>query len=441
MADLYEKLECIGKGTFGEVFKGRDLSTGKIVALKLIDLEKMDEEIDVIQREIEVMRQISNPYVVQYYTSLMKGSTLWIIMEFMSAGSLKELIDSVGPLPEDAIATVMKALCKGLDYVHKGHKLHRDIKAANILINDHGDVKLADFGVAGQMTTTIRQRNTMVGSPFWMAPEVVQKSLYDEKADIWSMGITGIELAQGLPPYATEHPFRALFLIPKNPPPRVEGSQFSKSFKDFIALCLKKNPSERPSAENLLQHPFLRKARSSSLKEILRQRQPMAVGSQEKVFIGGDSITEFETSTTANLQPADEVAQKKNDKVWEFDFGSLGDPTPEGEQSPESSDEREIKPLEADSVSNALENPSRDGANPGNFNESLSNPGLECANPEQNRIANQASQSVILSELILPVISRIRADEVTRGSHNSALTASLGALEVAFVDIENARLV
>ncbi|PXF45764.1 Serine/threonine-protein kinase svkA [Gracilariopsis chorda] len=434
MADMYEKLECIGKGTFGEVFKGRELSTGKIVALKLIDLEKMDEEIDVIQREIEVMRQISNPYVVQYHTSLMQGSTLWIIMEFMSAGSLKELIDGVGPLPEDAVATVMKALCKGLDYVHKGHKLHRDIKAANILLNDHGDVKLADFGVAGQMTTTIRQRNTMVGSPFWMAPEVVQKSLYDEKADIWSMGITGIELAEGLPPYATEHPFRALFLIPKNPPPRVEGTQFSKSFKDFIALCLKKNPTERPSAEQLLQHPFLRKARSSSLKEIVRQRQPMPVDSQEKVFIGGDSITEFETSTTAKPQPAEEAAEKKNDKVWEFDFGSLGEPTPEDEPNAEAANNRGDTPLEPDSVTSALENPGGEGAKSTSFTESRSDPGLESSN-----LTNQASQSVVLSELILPVISRIRADEVTSGSHNSALTASLGALEVAFVDIENAR--
>ncbi|KAI0558127.1 Serine/threonine protein kinase SvkA [Gracilaria domingensis] len=430
MADLFEKLECIGKGSFGEVFKGREISTGKIVALKLVDLEKMDEEIDVIQREIEVMRQISNPYVVQYYTSVMEGSTLWIVMEYMSAGSLKELIDTVGPLPEDAIATVMKALCRGLDYVHKGSKLHRDIKAANILLNDNGEVKLADFGVAGQMTTTIRQRNTFVGSPFWMAPEVVQKSLYDEKADIWSIGITGIELANGLPPYATEHPFRALFLIPKNPPPRVEGSHFSDSFKDFISLCLKKNPIERPSAEQLSHHSFLRKARTRSIRELIRQRQQISGEVEGKVVIGGDSITEFPDSTLNSQKK--EGASNGEDKKWEFDFGSLT----------ESKSDSQTKADESQTVQNEERSPEKRGQS-SEGQRSPKTSGTAQKNTSESTEApvttNRASQSEILSELILPVISGLRADEVTGGNRNSLLTASLGALEVAFVDVESAR--
>ncbi|CAN8072277.1 unnamed protein product [Agarophyton chilense] len=435
MADMFDKQQCIGKGSFGEVFKGRELSTGKIVALKLVDLEKMDEEIDVIQREIEVMRQISNPYVVQYYTSLMHGSTLWIVMEYMSAGSLKELIDYVGPLPEDAIATVMKALCRGLDYVHRGHKLHRDIKAANILLNDDGEVKLADFGVAGQMTTTVRQRNTFVGSPFWMAPEVVQKSLYNEKADIWSIGITGIELANGLPPYATEHPFRALFLIPKNPPPRVEGAHFSKAFKDFIALCLKKNPDERPSAEQLLQHAFLRKARSSSIKDLIRQKQQLPDDADEKVFIGGDSITEF-PDPSPNGPKKEEDVTKKGEKAWEFDFGPLTDSIPDTDsktEAPQTTLEQASSPAYANNALSSQDpnvHSRKAGLEPASNTNDLTEPPVA---------TNQASQSEILSELILPVISRIRADEVTGGNRNTLLTSSLGALEVAFVDVESAR--
>eukprot|EP00178_Gracilaria_changii_P023257 TRINITY_DN70582_c0_g1_i1.p1 TRINITY_DN70582_c0_g1~~TRINITY_DN70582_c0_g1_i1.p1 ORF type:complete len:474 (-),score=72.72 TRINITY_DN70582_c0_g1_i1:1046-2467(-) len=434
MADMFEKLECIGKGSFGEVFKGREISTGKIVALKLVDLEKMDEEIDVIQREIEVMRQISNPYVVQYYSSLMEGSTLWIVMEYMSAGSLKELIDKIGPLPEEAVATVMKALCRGLDYVHRGSKLHRDIKAANILLNDNGEVKLADFGVAGQMTTTVRQRNTFVGSPFWMAPEVVQKSLYNEKADIWSMGITGIELANGLPPYATEHPFRALFLIPKNPPPRVEGSHFSDSFKDFIALCLKKNPIERPSAEQLLQHSFLRKARSRSIKELIRQSEQLSGELEGKVVIGGDSITEFPDSTLGNSQREEEKS-KSREKIWEFDFGSLTDKADDDESE---RDAAQAGKQQTNSPSTRQSQPTgeRKVQSP-EANSPAKRSTVERA--EASVTNNQASQSEILSELILPVISRIRADEVTGGNRNSLLTASLGALEVAFVDVESSR--
>lgn len=292
MVEQYEKCECIGRGSFGEVYRAIEKSTGRVVAIKLVDLEKADEEIDVIQREIKVMSQIVNPYVVQYHSSLMEGSTLWIVMEYMSGGSLKQLLDRIGPFSEDAIAAVLKSLMTGLDYVHKQRKVHRDIKAANILLSGDGQVKLADFGVAGQMTATVRQRNTFVGSPFWMAPEVIQESLYDEKADIWSAGITAIELAQGLPPYATEHPYQALFLIPKNNPPMLTGPQFSKPFKDFVSCCLKKVPKERYSAEQLLAHPFLRRAKQSAMRDLLKVSSSSNTGSgtnsRETSAMGGD---------------------------------------------------------------------------------------------------------------------------------------------------------
>lgn len=300
MVEQYEKCECIGRGSFGEVYRAIEKSTGRVVAIKLVDLEKADEEIDVIQREIKVMSQIVNPYVVQYHSSLMDGSTLWIVMEYMSGGSLKQLLDRIGPFSEDAIAAVLKSLMAGLDYVHKQRKVHRDIKAANILLSGDGQVKLADFGVAGQMTATVRQRNTFVGSPFWMAPEVIQESLYNEKADIWSAGITAIELAQGLPPYASEHPYQALFLIPKNNPPTLTGPHFSRPFKDFVSCCLKKVPKERYSAEQLLAHPFLRRVKQSAMRDLLKissssssgsgsnSKETSAVGSDGDGLEGGD---------------------------------------------------------------------------------------------------------------------------------------------------------
>lgn len=447
MPELYEKCECIGKGSFGEVYKGREIATGKEVALKLVDLEKADEEIDVIQREIKVMSQISNPYVVQYYSSLMKGSTLWIVMEYMAAGSLKELLDAVGPFPEEAIATVLKSLFKGLDYVHKGHKLHRDIKAANILLSSHGEVKLADFGVAGQMTGTVRQRNTFVGSPFWMAPEVIQESLYDEKADIWSAGITGMELANGLPPYATEHPFRALLLIPKNDPPRLDGHQFSRSCKDFISLCLKKNPAERPSAEQLLTHPFLRKSRSSSVKELLKTKhQVTSAEESEKVIVGGDSFAGSPNGTLrqhSSVQNASADVQE-NPRLWEFDFGSLTDSQTDGREKNDAPEQPQ-----GDGGVNAAGSVHSSKAEGGDQKSGIT---TDRCKPEDREARNKpepngqtpaepsvAPQSEVLSELILPVISQIRADVGTCGSYNHSLMSSLGALEVAFVDAESAK--
>ncbi|KAL0336551.1 UNVERIFIED_CONTAM: Serine/threonine-protein kinase dst1 [Sesamum radiatum] len=262
----YELLHELGKGSYGAVYKARDMRTSELVAVKVISLSEGEEGYEEIRGEIEMLQQCSHPNVVRYLGSYQGEEFLWIVMEYCGGGSVADLMNVTDePLEEYQIAYICREALKGLSYLHSIFKVHRDIKGGNILLTEQGEVKLGDFGVAAQLTRTMSKRNTFIGTPHWMAPEVIQESRYDGKVDVWALGVSAIEMAEGVPPRATVHPMRVLFMISIEPAPMLEDKEkWSLVFHDFVAKCLTKDPRLRPTAAEMLKHKFIEKCRSGA---------------------------------------------------------------------------------------------------------------------------------------------------------------------------------
>ncbi|NXT21613.1 STK4 kinase, partial [Syrrhaptes paradoxus] len=283
--EVFDVLEKLGEGSYGSVFKAIHKETGQVVAIKQVPVES---DLQEIIKEISIMQQCDSPHVVKYYGSYFKNTDLWIVMEYCGAGSVSDIIRLRNKtLTEEEIATIVQSTLKGLEYLHFMRKIHRDIKAGNILLNTEGHAKLADFGVAGQLTDTMAKRNTVIGTPFWMAPEVIQEIGYNCVADIWSLGITAIEMAEGKPPYADIHPMRSQFLTPWNKQPLSFSHAWLRTMQTFAQqeARILRAPAKTRSATVLpltSWHPFVKSAKGVSiLRDLINEAMDIKLKRQE----------------------------------------------------------------------------------------------------------------------------------------------------------------
>ncbi|KAH7047908.1 kinase-like domain-containing protein [Linnemannia elongata] len=266
---LYSKIKKVGQGASGSVYVAKHLSTNSKVAVKQMDLALQPKK-ELVVNEILIMKESSHPNIVNYLDSfLVRGHELWVVMEYMGGGALTDVIEN-NKFTESQIATVCNETCKGLQHLHSQNIIHRDIKSDNVLVDAYGHVKITDFGFCAKLTDQKNKRATLVGTSYWMAPEVVKQKQYGAKVDVWSLGIMAIEMIEQEPPYMDEEPLKALYLIATNGTPTLKNPEtLSSELKNFLAVCLCVDVRSRAASKSLLEHDFLRKAGPpSSLQQL-----------------------------------------------------------------------------------------------------------------------------------------------------------------------------
>ena len=311
---LFTILQKVGQGNYGSVYKIQNNNTGQILAAKICKIESNNT--DSFYKEINMLKQCDSPYILKYYSSYIKNNTIWIVLEFCDGGSILDIMRITNKFyTEKEIASIIKMVLKGLQFLHAQRKIHRDIKAGNILLTDEGVAKLGDFGVSAQLTNSISKKVSKIGTPYWMSPEVISQKSYDSKCDIWSLGITCIEMAEGEPPYSEVRTFLVMKKILNNPPKGLTNpSLWSNDFNDFVQKCLIFNRAQRPTATQLLNHSFIQN--NNQGKGIIIQRLIKAMPLINKVR---EEMNQEEKRRNNGIDSDDSDEEDDNNKVLDND--------------------------------------------------------------------------------------------------------------------------